>query len=104
MTIHYETLKNWQITEVEQEYTVKDMMLYAQGLGLGQDPMDHDQLGYVYEDGLKALPTLAVVLGYPGETLRTEAWGTTVGSAASRVRAVERDVVVVNNGHADFTI
>ena len=44
-------------------YTVRDTMLYALGVGAGTDPED---LRYTYEDGLQALPTMAVVLGYPG--------------------------------------
>jgi acyl dehydratase len=40
---------------------------------------------------------------YPGETLRTEAWSDGPGRAAFRVRAVERDVVALNNGLAEFT-
>jgi hypothetical protein len=41
-------------------------MLYALGIGLGQDPLDAQQLRYVYEDNLKTFPTMSVVLGYPG--------------------------------------
>jgi acyl dehydratase len=44
-------------------YTVRDTMLYALGVGAGIDPED---LRYIYEDGLQALPTMAGVLGYPG--------------------------------------
>jgi acyl dehydratase len=44
-------------------YTVRDTMLYALGVGAGIDPED---LRYTYEDGLQSLPTMAVVLGYPG--------------------------------------
>ena len=29
--------------------------------------MDRDQLRFVYEDGLQALPTMATVLAYPGQ-------------------------------------
>jgi acyl dehydratase len=42
-------------------------MLYALGLGFGADPMDAQQLRFVYEDGLKALPTMAVVLAHTGQ-------------------------------------
>lgn len=35
MIIHYETLKNRQIAKIEQEYTVKDTILYAMALSLG---------------------------------------------------------------------
>ncbi len=41
-------------------------MLYALGVGLGLDPMDEQQLAFVYEKNLKALPTMAAVIGYPG--------------------------------------
>jgi len=56
----------YKIPDKQQAYTTRDTILYALGLGLGADPMDKDQLRYVYEDGLKALPTMAVVLGYHG--------------------------------------
>ena len=39
-------------------------MLYALGVGLGQDPMNEDELAFVYEKQLKVLPTMATVLGY----------------------------------------
>jgi acyl dehydratase len=40
----------------------KDAMLYALGVGLGSDPLNLDELPFVYENGLKAVPTLATVL------------------------------------------
>jgi len=67
MAIDYQRLKNWPFPDVEQTYRAKDTMLYALGLGFGADPMDTDQLRFVYEEGLKALPTMAVVLGYTGQ-------------------------------------
>jgi len=48
-----------------QTLTPRDVMLYALGVGLGADPLDEAQLRYVYEDGLQALPTLAITLTYP---------------------------------------
>lgn len=66
MPIDVATLKNWPFVPVRQDYTHRDTILYALGLGLGQDPLDPTQLRYVYEDGLQALPTMAVVLGSPG--------------------------------------
>ncbi|HEV2547268.1 MAG TPA: MaoC/PaaZ C-terminal domain-containing protein [Stellaceae bacterium] len=62
MAIDYQRLKNLAIPEVEQVYTAKDTILYALGLGFGADPVDPDQLKFVYEDALKALPTMPVVL------------------------------------------
>jgi acyl dehydratase len=67
MAIDYQRLKNWPFPEIEHSYRAKDTMLYALGLGLGADPMDPDQLRFVYEEGLKALPTMAVVLALPGQ-------------------------------------
>jgi acyl dehydratase len=66
MPIVYEKLLALKIPEVEHSYGPKDCMLYALGVGLGLDPMDEQQLAFVYEKSLKALPTMAVVVGYPG--------------------------------------
>ncbi len=70
MAIDYDKLKNWDFGEIEQTYTTRDSILYALGLGLGADPMDERQLRFVYEDGMAALPTMSVVLGYPGFWLK----------------------------------
>ncbi len=70
MTIDADTLLNWKIPEAEQHYTKRDTMLYALGLGLGADPLDSQQLRFVYEDGLEVLPTMPVVLGRPGNWAR----------------------------------
>ena len=66
MAIQYDKLIRWDIPEVEQHLTKRDTILYALGVGLGSDPGDAKQLRYVYEDGLQALPTMAIILGYPG--------------------------------------
>ncbi len=66
MPINRDKLINWDIPEVEQRLTKRDVMLYALGIGLGADPMDVDQLKFVYEENLQALPSMAVILGYPG--------------------------------------
>lgn len=63
MPLDYEKLMRMQHEPSRQTYTRKDTMLYALGLGVGsQDPVDHDELKYVYEHDLVALPTMAVVL------------------------------------------
>lgn len=61
-----DALNNWQFEDLEHDYTKRDTMLYALGLGFGEDPMDENELAYVYEDGLMAAPSMAVILGYPG--------------------------------------
>ena len=55
-------LKNWPFKEVVQTYTEADTMHYALSVGYGADPMDTRQLRFVYENGLSAVPTMAVVL------------------------------------------
>ena len=49
----------------EHRYTKRDTILYALGVGAGQRG-DHSDLRFVYEEDLLALPSMAVVLGYPG--------------------------------------
>jgi acyl dehydratase len=66
MPIDPEALRQWPIAEIEHTYTARDTMLYALGLGCGADPLDENQLRFVYEGRLQALPSMAVVLGYPG--------------------------------------
>jgi acyl dehydratase len=51
--------------------------LYALGLGLGRDPLDRDELAFVYEKNLKVLPTFAVMLGYAAYWLRRPEIGVT---------------------------
>lgn len=66
MPINYQRLINWNIPEVEQRLTRRDTILYALGVGLGADPCNPDELKFVYEPNLQALPTMAIILGYPG--------------------------------------
>jgi acyl dehydratase len=66
MTIVYVKLMALDIPAAEHTYTAKDCMLYALGVGLGHDPMNQDELPFVYEKNLKVLPTMAAVLGYVG--------------------------------------
>jgi acyl dehydratase len=66
VAINYERLVNWDIPEARQRLTRRDTILYALGVGLGADPCDERELRYVYEEKLQALPTMAIVLGYPG--------------------------------------
>jgi acyl dehydratase len=65
------------IPAVEQAYGPKDCMLYALGLGLGQDPLNEDELAFVYEKNLKVLPTFALVQGYSPYWLRNQDMGVT---------------------------
>jgi acyl dehydratase len=70
MPIDRATLLAWPFEPVEQRYDERDTMLYALGIGLGAEPTDPRQLRFVYEQGLQALPSMGVILGYPGFWLR----------------------------------
>ncbi|MDB5971421.1 MAG: 3-alpha,7-alpha, 12-alpha-trihydroxy-5-beta-cholest-24-enoyl-CoA hydratase [Hydrocarboniphaga sp.] len=64
MPLVYETLKNWSIAPIEQAFTARDTMLYALGVGAGQpSDVSAGELQYIYGPELRALPTMATVLG-----------------------------------------
>lgn len=66
MSINYEQLLTRQFAEITHRYDWRDSIIYALGLGIGTDPLNADELRFVYEDGLHTLPTMAVTLGHPG--------------------------------------
>jgi acyl dehydratase len=70
MPIDRDKLLAWPFEEVEQRYDERDTILYALGIGLGADPTDPRQLRFVYEEELQVLPSMGVILGYPGFWLR----------------------------------
>lgn len=57
-----------RFADVEAEHTQRDSLLYALSLGFGQDPLDAQELPYVYEAlpdrSLRVVPTQAVILGW----------------------------------------
>jgi acyl dehydratase len=59
-------VRSWDFGRIEHTYSHRDTMLYALGIGMGADPMDEGELGFVYEKSLQAVPTFASVLGTPG--------------------------------------
>jgi acyl dehydratase len=77
MPLDPEKLLALKIPDVEHSYGPKDCMLYALGVGLGQDPLNADELAFVYEKNLKVLPTFAVMQGYAAYWLRLPEIGVT---------------------------
>ena len=75
MAIVYDKLMALEVPPAEHAYGPKDCMLYALGLGFGQDPMNTDELPFVYERNLKVLPTMGTVLGHAGFGSRAAATG-----------------------------
>jgi len=66
MAIDANRLLNWPVPEIRQTLTARDSILYAVSIGVGQDPMDTQELRFLDERQLIAMPSMAVVLGYPG--------------------------------------
>ncbi|MFM7777844.1 MAG: MaoC/PaaZ C-terminal domain-containing protein [Alphaproteobacteria bacterium] len=66
MPIVYEKLLNYPIPEMRQHLRWQDVAMYNFSVGLGQDPMDEQQLDFLYEPRLKVMPSMPVVLGAPG--------------------------------------
>lgn len=64
--MNLEAIKAHQIKPIEHAYTAKDSILYALALGYGGQPADPYELQFVYENGLKAVPSISVVLAHPG--------------------------------------
>ncbi len=68
--LKYDVVKSWPFQEVQQTYAYKDTILYALGLGLGEDPLDRGQLRFTYEKDLAAVPSMATVLCTPNVWMR----------------------------------
>lgn len=64
MPIEYPAILKMENKGQKFSYTEKETMLYALGIGMGDDPMDLNELRYVYERDLKAVPTLASVVAW----------------------------------------
>lgn len=62
MPIYYPDILEQKTEPRTFTYGDKDVMLYALGIGMGRDPMDERELPFVYEKGLKVVPTAATVL------------------------------------------
>lgn len=68
--LNYDIVRNWTSGDVRHTYTKRDTMLYALGVGMGQDPMNEAELAYVTEPELRAVPSMAAVIATPGFWMR----------------------------------
>jgi acyl dehydratase len=73
--LDYQKLKNLEFGVVTHSYTQRDTILYALGIGFGRDPLDPQELPFVYEKNLRAVPSMVAVLGAPGTGWRYEDLG-----------------------------
>jgi len=90
MAIVYEKLLNYRIPDVHQTLTKRDTAFYALSCGLGADPMDERQLDYVdFHREMRVLPSMPVVMGYPGLFMRDPATGIDAVKVVHGEQAVE---------------
>lgn len=70
MGIDVGKLKEWPFGSIEHTYTERDTALYALSIGFGADPLDESLLRFCSGPGLQAVPSMAAILGYPGQWMR----------------------------------
>jgi acyl dehydratase len=99
MPLNLDKLLSLKIPAVEQSYGPKDCILYALGLGLGQDPLNEDELAFVYEKNLKVLPTYALMQGYSPYWLREADYGLTWSHIVHGEQGLTLHAPVMTEGH-----
>ncbi len=64
MPIDYAAAKALSSENQPFSHSERDTMLYALGIGMGEDPLDAAELPFVYENGLRVVPTQATVMAW----------------------------------------
>jgi len=64
MAINYDEIMQLQATGTPFSYKDREVMLYALGIGFGRDPLNEAELSFVYENGLRTVPTLSTVVSW----------------------------------------
>jgi acyl dehydratase len=64
MPIAYPEILSLESVPFEASYGDRETMLYALGIGMGADPLNAEELPYVYENGLRTVPTMATVIAW----------------------------------------
>ena len=68
MALDYDKIMQLSFRNQQARYSDRDTILYALGVGFGRDPMNGDELPFVYENALRTVPTQATVIAW-GEPL-----------------------------------
>jgi acyl dehydratase len=64
MPIDYDEIMKLKSEGQEFRYTERETMLYALGIGFMRDPLNEKELPFVYENRLKAVPTMGTVIAF----------------------------------------
>lgn len=68
--LNYDFVRHWSSGDIRHTYSTRDVMLYALGVGMGQEPTHPQELRFVTETRLSAMPTMAAVLATPSMWMR----------------------------------
>jgi len=112
--VNLEEIRRYRFPTIHDEYSFKDSILYALGLGYGSDPLDRNELHFVTEDEQRVVPSQCNVMSYPGFWVRDEArlgfdWRRVVHGeqmirilkplpVAAKVRSTPRILAIVDKG------
>lgn len=66
MPLNIDAVANLTLPDAIQYLPARDTIIYALGLGYGEDPMNAWELPFVYEKCLKTVPTMSNTLCHPG--------------------------------------
>ena len=78
-----------EFPEIRQTYAARDAILYALGIGLGEDPLNPLDLRFLLETDLSVLPTMAVTLCTPGMWVREPKLGINVTKLVHAAQAAK---------------
>jgi acyl dehydratase len=94
-----ETLLGHAMPEQRSVISKHGTALYALSCGLGIDPMDQRQLDYVdFHRDLRVLPSMATILGYPGQFLADPALGVDTGKIVHGEQSVTLHASLPHSG------
>lgn len=90
---HARRLRHWTVPRTTHEYTRRDSALYALSIGFGENPLDRQELRFVdhSRQDFSAVPSMALVLGYPGFWLGEPATGLDIG----RILHIEQSIEIL---------
>ena len=70
MAIDYDKIMSLKTKNQEFSYSDRETMLYGLGIGFGKDPLNNEELKFVYERDLKTVPSMATVISWGAGNMR----------------------------------
>ena len=70
MAIDYDKIMSLETKNQKFSYSDRETMLYGLGVGFGRDPLNNEELKFVYERGLKTAPSMATVISWGAGNMR----------------------------------